>query len=157
MEKRILVLSAALALAIPAAASGQTDRVEAVAARPGIGTLVTALDGLEREVHELQSLGGLREADIRAVGIGSALADDEIATFQDALSRNRAEIVEMRKFLTTTDLAVIADDAARIPLRDYLGYAGIGVRDIVALSVMGGTVTLFVEDALQVRIVETIR
>ena len=158
MRIRILVLSATLALVVPGSANGQTDGVEAVTARPGIGTIVTALEGLDGEVRELQSLGRLTPTDIRAQGIGSALEDDEIATFQDALSKNRGEIVEMRKFLTTADVTVVEDDNVPIPLREYLGYTGIAVDDIVALNVTGGSVTLFVDDALlQVRIVETIR
>jgi hypothetical protein len=147
MRTRIVALSAALAVLAPAAAIGQTDDVDAVADQPGIGTLVSSLDRLELEVQELQSLGRLTPADVRVVGIGSALAGDEFATFQDAVARNRTEIDELRKFLTTSDVAVIGDDTVPIALRDYLGDAGVGLSDVVAVNVTGTTVTFFVEQS----------
>jgi hypothetical protein len=146
MKTRIFAWSAALALLVPAAATGQTDG-DAVADRPGIGTLVSSLDGLDREVLELQSLGRLTRADIRVIGIGGALNPDEIATFQDAVARNRTAIDELRKFVTTSDVAVIGDDTVPIALRDYLGDAGIAVSDIVAVNVTGATVTFFVGES----------
>jgi hypothetical protein len=145
MKMRIFAWSAALALLVPAAATGQTDG-DAVADRPGIGTLVSSLDGLDREVRELQSLGRLTRADIRVVAIGSALNPDEIATFQDAVARNRTAVDELRKFVTTSDVAVIGDDTVPT-LREYLGDAGIAVSDIVAVNVTGATVTFFVGES----------
>jgi hypothetical protein len=147
MKTRIVACIAALALLVPAAAIGQAEGVDAVADRPGIGTLVAALDGLDRQVQELQSLGRLTRADIRVVGIGSALNSDEIATFQDAIARNRTAIDELRKFVTTSDVAVIGDDTVPIALRDYLGDAGVAVSHIVAVNVTGTTVTFFVGES----------
>jgi hypothetical protein len=146
MKTRIFAWSAVLALLVPAAATAQTDG-DAVADRPGIGTLVSSLDGLDREVRELQSLGRLTRADIRVVSIGSALNPDEIATFQDAIARNRTAVDELRKFVTTSDVAVIGDDTVPIALREYLGDAGIAVSDIVAVNVTGATVTFFVGES----------
>ena len=151
MKMRILAWSAALALLVPAVATGQTDG-DAVVDRPGIGTIVSSLDGLDREVHELQSLGRLTRADIRVIGIGSALNPDEIATFQDAIARNRTAVDELRKFVTTSDVAVIGDDTMPIALREYLGDAGIAVSDLVAVNVTGATVTFFVgESPIEIR------
>ncbi|CAN5850553.1 hypothetical protein BH20GEM1_BH20GEM1_12090 [soil metagenome] len=147
MKTRIIAWNLALALLAPAAAIGQTEGVDAVADRPGIGTLVSSLDGLDREVQDFQSLGRLTRADIRVVGIGSALNPDEIATFHDALARNRTAIDELQKFVTTSDVVVIGDDTVPIALRDYLGEAGIAVSDIVAVNVTGNTVTFFVGES----------
>jgi hypothetical protein len=147
MKMRIIAWNVALALLVPAAAIGQAEGVDAVADRPGIGTLVSSLDGLDREVQELQSLGRLTRADIRVVGIGGALNPDEVATFHDALARNRTAIDELRKFVTTSDVAVIGDDTVPIALRDYLGEAGVAVSDIVAVNVTGNTVTFFVGES----------
>jgi len=150
MKTRIFAWSATLALLVPAAATGQTNG-DAVADRPGIGTLVSSLDGLDREVRELQSLGRLTRADIRVVDIAGALNANEIATFQDAIARNRTAVDELRKFLTTTDVAVIGDDTVPIALREYLADAGIAVSDIVAVNVTGATVTFFVgESAIEI-------
>lgn len=146
MKMQVFAWSAALALLVPAAATGQVNG-DAVADRPGIGTLVSSLDGLDGEVRELQSLGRLTRADIRVVDIGSALNPDEIATFEDAIARNRTAVDELRKFLPTTDVAVIGDDTVPIALREYLSDAGIAVSDIVAVNVTGATVTFFVGES----------
>ena len=144
-------------LAAPAAARGQVG-TESAADRPGIGTLVPALDRVESETHELQSLGRLALDDLRVVRVGSVLGVDERGAFEDALARNRTQVDELRKFLGTTDLQVVGADDVTMSLAEYLNGNDVGVRQVVAISVSGGAVTLFVDEPeLEVGVERTMR
>lgn len=155
--RRILRLTVILTLAAPVVAYAQAG-AESAADRPGIGTLVPALDRLESETNELQSLGRLALADLRVVRVESVLAGDERGTFEEALARNRTQVDELRQFLSTTDLQVVGDDEVAMTLRDYLNGNDVGVRQVVAVSVSGGAVTLFVDEPeLEVGVERTMR
>ncbi len=155
--RRTLHLMGILVLVAPAAARGQAG-AESAADRPGIGTLVPALDRVESETHELQSLGRLALGDLRVVRVGSILGVDERAAFEDALARNRTRVDELRKFLATTDLQVVGADDVAMTLSEYLNGNDVGVRQVVAVSVSGGAVTLFVDEPeLEVGVERTMR
>ncbi|HET6638880.1 MAG TPA: hypothetical protein VFH82_08880 [Gemmatimonadota bacterium] len=142
--RRSLPLIALLSFAVPAAALGQAG-AESAADQPGIGTLVPALDRVESETHELQALGRLAIGDLRVVRVGSVIAGDERATYEDALARNRTQVDELRKFLSTSDLQVVGSDATTITLGEYLNGNEVGAREVIAVDVTGGAVTLFVD------------
>jgi hypothetical protein len=135
-----------LALGAPAAAFGQAG-AESATDRPGIGTLVPALDRVEDETNELQSLGRVAVGDLRVVRVAGVVAGDERATFEEALARNRTQVDELRSFLRTTDLQVVGADAATMTLREYLNGNDVGIRQVVAVSVTGSAVTLFVDES----------
>ncbi len=135
-----------LALGAPAAALGQAG-AESATDRPGIGTLVPALDRVEDETNELQSLGRVAVGDLRVVRVAGVVAGDERATFEEALARNRTQVDELRSFLRTTDLQVVGADAATMTLREYLNGNDVGIRQVVAVSVTGSAVTLFVDES----------
>jgi hypothetical protein len=135
-----------LALAAPAAAFGQAG-AESATDRPGIGTLVPALERVAEETNELQSLGRLAVGDLRVVRVAGVVTGDERATYEEALARNRTQVDELRSFLRTTDLQVVGLDAGTMTLRDYLNGNDVGVRQVVAVSVTGGAVTLFVDES----------
>lgn len=146
-----------LTLAAPAAALGQTG-AESAADRPGIGTIVPALDRVGDETNQLQSLGRLAVGDLRVVRVAGVVADDERATFEEALARNRTQVDELRQFLRTADLQVVGDDEVSMTLREYLNGNDVGVRQVVAVSVSGGAVTLFVDEPeLEVGVESTMR
>ena len=142
---RILSLAAVLALLAPAAAYAQAGAESAVD-RPGIGTLVPALDRVESETNELQSLGRLALGDLRVVLVGSVIGGEERGTFEDALARNRTQVDELRKFLSTTDLQVVGADEVTMTLGEYLNGNDVGVREVVAVDVAGSAVTLYVDE-----------
>ena len=155
--RRTLQLMGILVLVAPAAARAQVG-AESAADRPGIGTLVPALDRVESETHELQSLGRLALGDLRVVRVGSILGVDERAAFEDALARNRTRVDELRRFLATTDLQVVGADDVAMSLSEYLNGNDVGVRQVVAVSVSGGAVTLFVDEPeLEVGVERTMR
>lgn len=154
---RILCLISVLAMAPPDAAHGQAG-ADSVADRPGIGTLIPALDRVESETNELQSLGRLALGDLRVVRVGSVLGGDERGTFEEALARNRTQVDELRQFLSTTDLQVVGEDEVAMTLREYLNGNDVGIRQVVAVSVTGGAVTLFVDEPeLEVGVERTMR
>lgn len=151
--RRILGLLAAFAV-VPAAALGQTGSADSAADRPGIGTLVSALDRVGSEMNELQALGRLPLADLQVVRVGNVLDGNDIATFEEALAKNRTQVDELRKFLTTTDLQIVGADEVSMTFRDYLDGNDVGVSDIVAVNVSGGKVTLFVDESNEEGVVE---
>jgi hypothetical protein len=144
--RRIPPLVSALCLATAAAAFGQSG-TDSTTDRPGIGTIVPALDRVDGETHELQSLGRLAIGDLRIVRIAAVVAGDDRGTFEEALARNRTRVDELRQFLSTTDLQVVGDDDVTMTLGEYLNGNDVGVRQVVAVSVSGGAVTLFVDEA----------
>jgi len=73
------------------------------------------------------------------------IAGDERATYEDALARNRTQVDELRKFLSTSDLQVVGSDATTITLGEYLNGNEVGAREVIAVDVTGGAVTLFVD------------
>jgi hypothetical protein len=143
--RRSLSLIVFLCLAGPVAARAQ-EGVESAVDRPGIGTLVPALDRVESETNELQSLGRLSLGDLRVVRVGSVIATEERETFEEAVARNRTQVDELRKFLSTTDLQVVGADEVTMTLGEYLNGNDVGVREVVAVDVAGGAVTLFVDE-----------
>ena len=145
MTRRSLSLYVLLCLAAPASAYAQAGAESAVD-RPGIGTLVPALDRVESETNELQSLGRVALGDLRVVRVGSVVTGDERETFEEALARNRTQVDELRQFLSTTDLQVVGPDAATFTLGEYLNGNQVGAREVVAVDVTGGAVTLFVDE-----------
>ena len=147
MNTRIPFLIVTFAIALPATAVAQAGGTDAVVDRPGIGTLVPALDRVDSETNELQALGRLALADLRVVRVGSVLDSDDRATFEEALAKNRTQVGELRKFLTTTDLQIVGADDVSMTFQDYLDGNDIGVSDVVAVNVTGGTVTLFVDES----------
>ena len=142
----LLGFLAAFALVVPANAFAQAGAESAVD-RPGIGTLIPALDRTDGEVNELRSLGRLALADLRLVRVASVLDGDDRATFESALARNRTQVDDLRKFLTTTDLQIVGADDVSMTLRDYLDDNDVGVSDVVAVNVTSATVTLFVDES----------
>lgn len=142
--RRILPVLALAALGGPAAVFGQA--AESVVDRPGIGTLVPALDRVESETNELQSLGRLALGDLRVVRVGSVIATGERGAFEDALARNRTQVEELRRFLSTADLQVVGADEIAMTLGEYLNGNDVGVREVVAVDVAGSAVTLFVDE-----------
>ena len=142
----LLGFLAAFALVVPATAFAQAGAESAVD-RPGIGTLIPALDRTDGEVNELQSLGRLALADLRLVRVASVLDGDDRATFEEALAKNRTQVDDLRKFLTTTDLQIVGADDVAMTFRDYLDDNDVGVSDVVAVNVTGATVTLFVDES----------
>ena len=143
--RRSLPLIALLSFAVPAVALGQAG-AESATDQPGIGTLVPALDRVESETHELQALGRVALGDLRVVRVGSVIAGDERGTFEDALARNRTQVDDLRKFLSTSDLQVVGADETTMTLGEYLNGNDVGVREVVAVDVTGGAVTLFVDE-----------
>ena len=101
---------------------------------------------MESETNELQSLGRVALGDLRVVRVGSVVAGDERETFEEALARNRTQVDELRQFLSTTDLQVVGPDAATFTLGEYLNGNQVGAREVVAVDVTGGAVTLFVDE-----------
>jgi hypothetical protein len=142
----LLGFLAAFALVVPATAFAQAGAESAVD-RPGIGTLIPALDRSDTEANELQALGRLALGDLQVVRVGSVLDGGDRATFEEALAKNRTQIEELRKFLTTTDLQIVGADDVSMTLRDYLDDNDVGVSDVVAVNVTGATVTLFVDES----------
>ena len=142
MTHRWILCLIPFVLSAPSAAFGQ----DTAADRPGIGTLVPALDRVETETNELQSLGRLALGDLRVVRVGSVIGDAERETFEDALARNRTQVDELRKFLSTTDLQVVGADEVTMTMGEYLNGHDVGVREVVAVDVAGGAVTLFVDE-----------
>ena len=156
MNTRVPFLIVTFAIALPATAAAQAGGTDAVVDRPGIGTLVPALAGVESETHELQALGRLALADLRVVRVGSVLDGDDRATFEGVLAKNRTQVDELRKFLTTTDLQIVGADDVAMTFRDYLDENDIGVNDVVAVNVTGATVTLFVDESpVEIEVEET--
>ncbi len=143
--RRVVSFAALLALVAPAAAQAQAGAESAVD-RSGIGTLVPALDRVESEANELQSLGRVVLGDLRVVRVASVIASAERGTFEDALARNRTQVDELRKFLSTTDLQVVGADEVTMTLGEYLTGNDVGVREVVAVDVAGGAVTLYVDE-----------
>jgi hypothetical protein len=143
--RRIFPVLVLAALGAPAAVFGQAAAESAVD-RPGIGTLVPALDRVESETNELQSLGRLALGDLRVVRVGSVLATGERGAFEDALARNRTQVDELRRFLSTADLQVVGADEVAMTLGEYLNGNDVGVREVVAVDVAGSAVTLFVDE-----------
>ena len=143
--RRILSLAAVLALVAPAVAYAQAG-AESATDRPGIGTLVPALDRVGSETSELQSLGRLTLGDLRVVRVASVIGSEERGTFGDALARNRTQVDELRKFLSTTDLQVVGADEVTMTLGEYLSGNDVGVREVVAVDVAGNAVTLYVDE-----------
>jgi hypothetical protein len=143
--RRILRLIVMLGLAAPAAAYAQAGAESAVD-RPGIGTLVPALDRVQSETNELQALGRLSLGDLQVVRVGSVIVGEERGTFEEALARNRTQVDELRKFLSTTDLQVVGADEVTMTLGEYLSGNDVGVREVVAVDVAGAAVTLFVDE-----------
>jgi hypothetical protein len=142
---RSLSLIVVLSLTGPLTAYAQAGAESAVD-RPGIGTLVPAIDRVETETNELQSLGRLALGDLRVVRVGGVVAAEDRGTFEEALARNRTQVDELRKFLSTSDLQVIGADEATMTLGEYLNGNDVGVREVVAVDVAGGAVTLFVDE-----------
>ncbi|MGH7567233.1 MAG: hypothetical protein ACREK2_10425 [Gemmatimonadota bacterium] len=149
MNTRIPFLIVTFAIALPATAIAQAGGTDAVVDRPGIGTLVPALDRVDSETNELQALGRLALADVRVARVGSVLDGDDRATFEEALAKNRTKVDELRKFLTTTDLQIVGADDVAMTFRDFLDGNDVEVSDVVAVSVSGGTVTLFVDESTE--------
>jgi hypothetical protein len=143
--RRILPVLVLAALSAPAAVFGQAA-VESAVDRPGIGTLLPALDRVGTETNELQSLGRLALGDLRVVRVGSVIASEERGTFEEALARNRTQVEELRKFLSTSDLQIVGADEATMTLGEYLNGNDVGVREVVAVEVAGSAVTLFVDE-----------
>ena len=143
--RRSLSVIAFVSLAGPVAAYAQAG-VESAVDRPGIGTLVPAVDRVASETNELQSLGRMALGDLRVVRVGSVIAAEDRGTFDEALARNRTQIEELRKFLSTTDLQVVGADEATMTLGEYLNGNDVGVREVVAVDVAGSAVTLFVDE-----------
>ena len=144
-SRRILPVLVLAALGAPAAAHAQVG-ADSATDRPGMGTLVPALDRVETETNELQSLGRLALGDLRVVRVRGVIGDAERGTFEDALARNRTQIEELRKFLSTTDLQVVGADEVPMTMGEYLNGHDVGVREVVAVDVAGAAVTLFVDD-----------
>ena len=78
--------------------------------------------------------------------VGSVIGNDERGTFEEALARNRTQVDELRKFLSTADLQVVGADEVTMTLGEYLNGNDVGVREVVAVDVAGGAVTLFVDE-----------
>ncbi|HET6361485.1 MAG TPA: hypothetical protein VFH11_05450 [Gemmatimonadota bacterium] len=143
--QRVFRLIVMLVLAAPVAAYAQAG-AESTVDRPGIGTLVPALDRVESETNELQALGRLSLGDLQVVRVGSVIGGEERGTFEEALARNRTQVEELRKFLSTTDLQVVGADEVTMRLGEYLSGNDVGVREVVAVDVTGAAVTLFVDE-----------
>ena len=64
----------------------------------------------------------------------------------DSAARTHPQQVdELRKFLSTSDLQVVGSDATTITLGEYLNGNEVGAREVIAVDVTGGAVTLFVD------------
>ncbi|HYO46800.1 MAG TPA: hypothetical protein VEY33_08950 [Gemmatimonadota bacterium] len=105
-------------------------------------------------MNELQALGSLALADVRVVNVEVVLDGDDLSVFDEALAKNRTVVDELRKFLTTTDIRITGADNVAITFRDYLSDNEVGVSDVVAVGVSGGTVTLFVDNPTEESVVE---
>ncbi len=152
--RRILGLLAVFAVVAPTAAFGQTGSADAAVDQPGIGTVVFALDRVGSERNELQAVGRLALANLRVVRVRSVLDAADLPLFEETLAKNRTEVDELRKFLTTTDVAILGADNVAMTFRDYLADNDVAVNDVVTVDVSGGTVTLFVDESNEESAVE---
>lgn len=139
------ILWLGLACLSPAPLLGQTETADTAINRPGIGTVVSALDRVATETNELMALGSLAFSDIRIVNVGAVLGQEDLRLFDEAFARNRSRVVELRKVLATSDIQVVGKNRFILSLREFLNDT-VGVNDVVAVNVSGGTVTLFVDE-----------
>ena len=150
MKSRSMLLAAALAVALPALARAQdpspkaADAAQTAIAEPGYGTLVSSLQASEQELAKLEALDGLARADVTVVDVDDILVEDQPVAFDQARTENEAGIVSLQEFLNTTDMRISGDGDTILTFGDVLGESGVGVGDVVAVSVSGGQVTLFV-------------
>ena len=139
------ILYLVIAWLLPSPLLSQTETADTAINRPGIGTVVTALDRVATETNELMALGSLAFSDIRIVNVGAVLGGDDLRLFDEAFARNRSGVVELRKIIATSDIQVVGKNRFVLSLREYLNDT-VGVNDVVAVNVSGGRVTLFVDE-----------
>lgn len=141
-----MILWLVLACLLPAPLYGQTETADTAVNRPGLGTVVSALDRVRTESNELEGLGTLSFADIRIVRVNAVLDSDDLRLFDGAFARNRSAVDELRQSLATSDIQVVGNDEVAMSLRAYLNDT-VGINDVVAVNVAGDSVTFFVDES----------
>lgn len=98
------------------------------------GNLISALNNIAVEVTELSALNNLTIKDVRIVNIGDVLKGNNVEAFNNALNRNNVEVVKLTNVLNNNTV-----------LTDFLKNNNIAVSRVVAIDVLSGGVTLFVQ------------
>ena len=145
MENPIKLLTATtfalgLALAGPALAQNTsapkagmtTGAVNAQAGQANFGAVISTLNNAKAEVREIKALNNLTASDVRVVSIDDTLKANNVEALNNALSKNEAEVKNLRTTIEGNKAIVSA-----------LSQNNVEVSDVVAADVSGNSVTIY--------------
>lgn len=127
----------ALVAAMPVSAlaqQGQAKKAGKTQQKGNFGNLIAALNNVAVEIGELNALNSLTVGDVKVVNVEDLLKGNNVQAFNNALNRNQTEIAKLTDVLNNNTV-----------LTDFLKNNNIAVSRVVAIDVLSGGVTLFVQ------------
>lgn len=110
------------------------------AVQPNFGELISSLNNMRSEIAKVQAMNGSSANDIRPVNVRQLNGTDSTA-LADALSRNQANLAQLRAALGRVTITTITNE--HITIAQFLADNKLSLTQVVGADVSNGKMVLF--------------